>query len=144
MDQGIKNDWTLGDEGFVKIYGDRLVGSSLMDEDIGTRWLFVFLLAASDMEGRFHCQSVKRLAALAGMSDAEAQKAVHALESPDPRSTTRDHDGRRIERVEGGWIVLNKAKFAAHRSKRQLADAERKRQQREREKQKSAEPEEEF
>ena len=35
--------------------------------------------------------------------------------SPDQYSRTQDHEGRRIEAVEGGWRLLNHAKYRAMR-----------------------------
>ena len=43
----------------------------------------------------------------------EAQKAIETLESPDINSGDQDNEGRRIERVPGGWIVLNAPKYRA-------------------------------
>ncbi len=43
----------------------------------------------------------------------EAEAALAALEAPDPNSSDPDNDGRRIERVQGGWMVLNAAKYRA-------------------------------
>jgi hypothetical protein len=37
----------------------------------------------------------------------EATAAVKTLESPDGESANKEHDGRRIERVDGGWMILN-------------------------------------
>jgi hypothetical protein len=38
-------------------------------------------------------------------------KVLRALGSPDPESRTSAHDGRRLVRVDGGYIVLNYMKF---------------------------------
>jgi hypothetical protein len=37
--------------------------------------------------------------------------ALKRLSSPDPYSRTKDHEGRRIEEVEGGWRILNYLKY---------------------------------
>jgi len=41
--------------------------------------------------------------------------SMNRLMSPDPDSRTACHEGRRIEKTDGGWIILNYAKFRARR-----------------------------
>ena len=125
------DDWAFGDGGFAKLYGDRLVQSSLMDEAVPTRWVFLFMCARADAKGRFHAATVAGLARAANVTLAQAQRAVDRLEAPDPASTTPEHEGRRIKRIPGGWLVLNLEKFRKYQTARQRAEAERKRAQRE-------------
>jgi hypothetical protein len=121
-----KSEWTLGNGGFAKLYGPALAGSSLMDTSVYARWLFVFLLACSDREGRFHAQTVSTLGRLANIPPEFAEQAVRELEAEDPNSRSTEHNGRRIERIPGGWRVLNYEKYRDYRTKRQVYDAERK------------------
>lgn len=125
------DDWAFGDGGFVKIYGDRLAHSSLLECDVATRWVFMFVLSQADASGRYRCASIANLARAAAVTLEQAQRAIAELEAPDPDSTTRDHEGRRLERIPGGWAVLNYARYREFRTKRQIAEAERKRRQRE-------------
>lgn len=37
--------------------------------------------------------------------------ALEKFKSPDPYSTTKGKEGRRIEEVEGGWFVINHFKY---------------------------------
>lgn len=46
-----------------------------------------------------------------GLTSEEADRAFQLLQDPDPDSRTPDHDGRRIERCDGGWLILNYAKY---------------------------------
>jgi hypothetical protein len=39
------------------------------------------------------------------------QKAIDKFLAPDAASLTEQNEGRRIERVEGGWKLLNHAKY---------------------------------
>jgi hypothetical protein len=41
---------------------------------------------------------------------------VETLEGPDEWSRTKDHEGRRIAPADGGWVLLNHAKFRAMQS----------------------------
>jgi hypothetical protein len=125
------SDWTLGDGGFAKLYGDKIARSSLMDASIFARWLFVYLLACADSKGRYSCQTIETLARAANLTPEQTAKAVKELESPDPHSASPEYEGRRISRVNGGWEILNYTKYRDYRTKRQIKDVERKRARKE-------------
>ncbi|MBN2312343.1 MAG: hypothetical protein JXM79_00345 [Sedimentisphaerales bacterium] len=55
--------------------------------------------------------SVPGLAHIARVSLGECQKALKILSNPDPHSRSEDDEGRRIEKVEGGWYVINHDKY---------------------------------
>lgn len=63
----------------------------------------------------------------AGMEDDIGTAALHRLGQPDMGSRTPDFEGRRLVRINGGYVVLNFAKYrekdhtAAERSKRYRA-----------------------
>jgi hypothetical protein len=116
-------EWTLGSGGFAKLYGPALAGSSLMDTSVYARWLFVYLLACADKEGRFHAQTVATLGRLANIPAEHAEQAVQELEAADPNSRSPEFDGRRIERIPGGWRVLNYEKYRDYRTKKQVSMA---------------------
>jgi len=113
--------------GFVKLYGSLLLGSSLMEEAVETRWLFLCLAAAADEHGFVRCQTVGNAARLANLTHDQAAAALDALSSPDPRSTTPDEDGRRIVAAPGGWRVVNHGKYREMRTERQEKKADRQR-----------------
>lgn len=99
----------MNGDGFTKLFSSILT-SSIWSEDDKTRIMWVTVLACADKDG--FCQaSVPGLAAMARMSVQDAVNAITKLESPDPYSRTRDHDGRRLEQTDGGWIVVNYAKY---------------------------------
>jgi hypothetical protein len=64
-----------------------------------------------DEDGMCHFASVVNLARRAIVTTEEARQAVSILEAPDPDSSDPDNEGRRLERVPGGWIVLNATKY---------------------------------
>lgn len=64
----------------------------------------------------------------AGLPREEGLDALERLAAPDPQSRTKDFDGRRLVRVDGGFIVLT---YAKHRD-RDATAAERQRRWRER------------
>jgi hypothetical protein len=65
---------------------------------------------------------------MALIGEEEGLAALEALASPDPHSRSTAHDGRRLVRINGGFLVLN---FAAYRDRDHSA-AERMRRYRER------------
>lgn len=68
------------------------------------------MLAMADRDGRIWA-SVPGLAARAGVGIEDCEKALNKFKGPDPYSRTKDHDGRRIRDVDGGWELLNHAKY---------------------------------
>jgi len=88
-----------------------LLTSSVWDTDIETRVVWITLLALKDQDGFARVATVEGLARLARVSVEGARKAVEILTSPDPESSDPEHDGRRIERAPGGWVVLNAKKY---------------------------------
>lgn len=68
------------------------------------------MLAMADKDGKVQA-SVPGLADFAKVSLEECQEAIKHLKATDPYSRTKDHDGRRIEDCEGGWIILNHALY---------------------------------
>lgn len=88
-----------------------IVDSSVWEEDDATCKVFVTLLALKDPD------HVVRLTAYqigkkANKPEAEVLKALKILSSPDRRRIEpQEHEGRRIERVEDGWLVLAGQKY---------------------------------
>ncbi len=69
------------------------------------------LLAAMDEDGFATFASIPNLAHRARVSLPSCTDAVACLEGPDINSSDPEFGGRRIERVDGGWIVLNSGKY---------------------------------
>lgn len=77
------------------------------------------MLALADKHGEVFA-SIPGLARRAGVTIEEAEKALTCLLSPDQYSRTKDFDGRRIQEIDGGWVLLNHPKYRAL-----LSEAER-------------------
>lgn len=123
-------EWTFGNGGFAKLYGDRLAASSLLDCSVPTRWVFVYMLARADSMGRFRCATIPGLAREAAVSLGEAERAVAELEAPDPSSTSPEHEGRRLLRIPGGWQITNYERYREYRTPEQARAAARQRKHR--------------
>jgi len=89
----------------------KILDSSIWLEPTDTRVVWMTFIAAMDEDGFVQFASVSNVAHRARVSEESAQVAVKTLESPDPNSSDPDHEGRRIERVPGGWMVINSKKY---------------------------------
>jgi hypothetical protein len=107
---------------YNKLYA-KIVHSSIWLAPDAQRIAWITLLALMDQDGFVNLASSANLAHVARITPDEANAAVQAFESPDPLEPTQEHEGRRVERVPGGWIVLNAEKY------RKVATADQIRQQ---------------
>lgn len=113
---------------YVKIFSS-ILDSSVWHESPTTVKVWLTLLCMADREG--HVRAVERaVAQRAVVTPEEAREALRVLESPDLESQTQEYGGRRIERIEGGWLVLNYVKYRELRTEVQVREARRKRLQR--------------
>lgn len=77
------------------------------------------MLAIADADGIVSA-SIPGLAKVANVSVVDTEKAISNLKAPDQYSRTTEFEGRRIEDVDGGWMVLNYVKY-----RRMLSEEER-------------------
>lgn len=101
---------------FVKLF-EHILGSSVWAEDDKTLRVWITFLVMKNAKHIVRGSPVG-IAHLARVSVEECRRAIQKFESPDPDSTSQEYEGRRIQKVpEGGWLVLNGAKYAAMLSK---------------------------
>jgi len=91
------------------------------------------MLAMSDRNGDVFA-SVPGLAKRAGVTLAECESAITSFLSPDLYSRTKDYEGRRIAEIDGGWTLLNHAKYRALLSAEERKEYNRRKQQERRDK----------
>lgn len=89
----------------------KILDSSIWLESDTTRIVWLTCIAAMDQDGFVQFASVANLAHRANVPLEAATRAVEVLESPDSNSSDPDNEGRRLERVPGGWLVLNALKY---------------------------------
>lgn len=87
-----------------------IVTSSIWEEDVVTRVVWITMLAVKDRNG-YVSGSTASMARLANVEPKECEKAIGVLESEDKRNPNQANGGRRIQPVEKGWVVLNHAKY---------------------------------
>lgn len=94
---------------YTKLFNS-IVTSTIWAEDDRTRIVWITILACADRNGEIQA-SIPGLARLAGVPTEDCRKAILKFLSPDPDSRTKDDEGRRIETIEGGWLVINHGKY---------------------------------
>lgn len=95
--------------GFTKL-DSGIVDSSIWSEPLATRVVWITILAKSNHVGIVSASRSGLLRA-SNVTEKEFDEAMKSLESPDPDSRTTDNEGRRIEKIEGGWKILNYLKY---------------------------------
>jgi len=113
--------------GYTKLFNS-ILASTIWRENDKTRLVWITLLAMSDKDGI--CEgSVPGLADFARVTVDECEAALEVLSSPDKYSRTIEHEGRRIEALDGtGWRLLNHAKYRAKMSEDERREYNRQKQ----------------
>lgn len=111
---------TVNMTGYTKLFGS-ILASTIWSEPKETKVLWITMLAMAGKHGEVHA-SIPGLAHAAHLTLEETQSSLKILLSADQYSRTKDHEGRRIEEIDGGWLILNHAKY------RRLMNAEERKQ----------------
>ena len=91
---------------YVKIH-DKMLSSSIMEHDIAVRWAWVVILALADQDGMV-LSTPNALARQANMSLVDLETALAVLMAPDPNSTSKAEEGRRVvEASTNQYRVVN-------------------------------------
>ncbi|HVC17684.1 MAG TPA: hypothetical protein VNE18_10325 [Rhodanobacter sp.] len=121
---------------YSKLFRSITTSTVWMQSD-SVRIVWITLLALKDKDGNVW-GSVPGLANVARVKRAAVEKALAILEAPDPDSRTKDHDGRRILAIDGGWHVLNHDKYRNTRDNADRSEYERTRKAQQRQQLKEA------
>lgn len=109
---------------FTKLFSS-ITESTIWVAPDAHRICWITMLAMADSLGRVW-GSVPGLANRARISVDDARSALTSFLSPDADSRTKDNEGRRIEEIDGGWRLLNHAKYRAIRDEEAIREAKRK------------------
>jgi hypothetical protein len=90
-----------------------IIRSSIWSEPLATRVVWITMLAMKDESG-FVATSRSGLLRACNVTETDFNTAISCLESPDTDSRTSDHQGKRIAKIEGGWVILNHEKYRLH------------------------------
>lgn len=108
---------------FTKLFAS-ITESTVWCESDATRLAWITMLAMADSRGRVWA-SIPGLANRARISVDAARAAIATFLSPDPDSRTPDHEGRRIEPIDGGWRLLNHEKYRSIRDEESVKESKR-------------------
>lgn len=100
--------------GFTKLFAS-ITDSSIWRAPDTTRLVWITMLAMADKNG-YVAASVPGLADRSRVSLEACIAALEAFQQPDEWSRTKDYEGRRIAECDGGWLLLNHAKYRAERA----------------------------
>ena len=116
---------------FTKMRKD-ILQSSLMDLEVPSRLLFLLMWAMADGSGYVRAEA----RAISRMTNIPVNDVVRGLEElmqPDPESRTTDEEGRRLIKVEAGYLIVAYEKYRDEKPLCMSRDAIRMREKREKE-----------
>jgi len=120
--------------GYTKLFSS-IIHSTIWRESKETKIVWITMLAMVNKKGEVEA-SIPGLAYAADVSIDECKSALKDLMSTDEYSRSKEYDGRRIEEIDGGWLVLNYAKYREKMSDDKIREQAALRMQRMREKRK--------
>ena len=112
--------------GYTKLFSS-IIHSTVWRAPDHVRLVWVTMLAMANKHGEVEA-SMPGLADAARVSLAECTSALEILTAPDIHSRSKEHEGRRIRPIDGGWVLLNHGKYRAKMSAADLAEKNRARQ----------------
>lgn len=108
----------------------KIVYSSLWGEDPATCKVWITILALKDHSTGILDKNVTGIARIANLPVGVVDAAFNKFLSPDPLSSSEEHEGRRLEKVDGGYLVLNHAKYSEYGWSEEKKEYERSRKAR--------------
>lgn len=123
--------------GYSKLFGS-IVASTIWQEPNPTRILWMTMIAIKNPHDVVEA-SVPGLASIARITVPECEAALAKMKEPDPYSRTKEFEGRRIQEVDGGWLLLNGEKYRRKMNEDERREYNRIKQQECRDKQKAQE-----
>lgn len=117
---------TEGANMYLKLFEGFWDSSLSLKETAATRLAFLWLCTFADTQtGYVRCVNERALAKGATITEEEAKEAIKVLCEPDADSTNPEHEGRRIEKTQGGFIVLNGPAYRKIKDREMLREQER-------------------
>jgi hypothetical protein len=108
---------------FTKLFSS-ITESTIWIESANVRLVWITMLAMADSKGRVWA-SVPGLANRARVPVEDVEEALSKFLGPDKYSRTPDNEGRRIEKIDGGWRLLNHAKYREIRDTEAIKESKR-------------------
>lgn len=111
--------------GYTKLFSS-IVHSTIWREEDHVRIVWVTMLALADKNGVVEA-SIPGLSDVSRISIEQCTDALEKLKSEDKYSRSQDFEGRRIEDVDGGWLLLNYVKYRGKLVKEKIREQTRER-----------------
>lgn len=99
---------------YTKLFTE-IIHSTIWTSSLTDKVVWITMLAMADDRGQCRA-SVPGLARIAGVSREECLTALGSFLSPDLDSRSQEYEGRRIKEIDGGWLLINHAKYRQLRS----------------------------
>jgi len=92
---------------YARVY-EQIFSSSIMEEDLETRYIWFCMLTLSDRDG-FVDITIPAIARRINLQEEVVGKAIDKFMMPDPSSRTDTQEGRRLEKIREsfGWKIIN-------------------------------------
>lgn len=87
-----------------------IVDSSLWEQPHDVLRVWIAMLAKTDASGYVRV-AAPAMARLCHLDRERFNEIIEQFCSPDPESRSTEHEGRRLQRVDGGWLILNYSKY---------------------------------
>lgn len=94
---------------YTKLFSN-IIHSTIWQEPAEVKVVWITMLAMKDRDGNV-MSSLPGLANAAGVSLEVCRAAVEKFKQPDPWSSSKENEGRRIQDIDGGWFILNHHKY---------------------------------
>ena len=99
---------------YTKLFTE-IIHSTIWTSSLTDKVVWITMLAMADDRGQCRA-SVPGLARIAGVSREECLIALNSFLKPDIDSRSQEYEGRRIKEIDGGWLLINHAKYRQLRS----------------------------
>lgn len=100
----------MSDDLYAKL-DQRIVYSSMWEEDGDTCKVWVTLLALKNIHTGIVDKNITGIARLCKLPIEKVEEAFKKFQSPDPNSSSKELEGRRIVQVDRGWRVVNHQQY---------------------------------
>jgi hypothetical protein len=100
---------------FTKLFPEILTSTIWQEpNDCKVLWFAILALKGPDQICR---ATIPALAQIASISIDDCKRYMTKFQEPDEYSRSQEHEGRRLEQVEGGYLVLNGERYQYERSR---------------------------
>ena len=123
MDDDVTDEKDVPSRGFAKL-DVGIVDSTLWMKPHDALRVWIALLAKCDSYGIVRA-AAPALAHLCFVTLDRFEEIIEEFASPDRHSRTPDNEGRRLQKIEGGWLILNYLRYRDMMQRKAASHAER-------------------